>query len=99
MTPQSSTVTIWRSGRLAVPARQPRRRIDLEIMVGSALAVACAVVMALYVSVLQREVARSELLHEAQRTGHAVPVPCESDPDALRRGVCLTADPVAVSLR
>ena len=104
MNPQPSTVTVWRSGKLAAAAPAAPRRHGLEQMVGAALLALSAVVLAIYVSVLQREVRRSELMHEAQRTGQVLPAPCESDPDALRRGECLAggeaaAPAVAVSLR
>ncbi len=102
MPSKSSTVTVWRSGKLAAPAPAPRHQLGLEVMVCAALLAMAAVVFAFYVAVLERAVTRGELAHQAQRLGRAAAVPCESDPDALRRGECLTNDDgagVAVSMR
>ncbi len=78
-----STVTIWQSGRLA--PRQASRRLafafDREQWLGAALLVLAAVVLVVYVAVLERAVSRSEMARAATQCARAVAAaPCEADP-------------------
>ena len=86
------TVTVWQSGRLAPHAIAPRfdlSRITREQWLGTALLLMSAVVMAVYVSVLQRDVNASEMEHMAQRSRAIAEARCEADQPAQRRGHCL----------
>jgi len=86
------TVTVWQSGRLAPHAIAPRfdlSRITREQWLGTALLLMSAVVMAVYVSVLQRDVNASEMEHMAQRSRAIAEARCEADNPAERRGHCL----------
>jgi hypothetical protein len=101
------TVTVWQSGRLAAHAIAPRfdfARVTREQWLASALLLASAVVMAVYVNVLQRDVSTSEMEHMAQRSRAIAEAQCEADRPAERRGQCLAlfngdvvaAEPAAV---
>ena len=86
------TVTLWQSGRLAPHAIAPRfdlSRVTREQWLGLALLLMSCVVMAVYVSVLQRDVSASEMEHMAQRSRALAEARCEADQPAERRGRCL----------
>jgi len=86
------TVTVWQSGRLAPHAIAPRfdlARVTREQWLCAALLLACGVIMAVYVSVLQRDVSASEMEHMAQRSRAIAEAQCEADRPAERRGQCL----------
>lgn len=101
------TVTVWQSGRLAPHAVAPRfdlSRVTREQWLSCALLLASAVVMAVYVNVLQRDVSASEMEHMAQRSRAIAEAQCEADQPAERRGQCLAlfngdvmAEPVAAA--
>ncbi len=96
----SGTVTVWQSGRLA-PHLAPRRlALRRDQALGAGLLLVAAVVLALYVAVLERDVARGELLHEMQRGRAVAEARCEADRPALTRGGCIAlfnGDEVAAS--
>lgn len=86
------TVTVWQSGRLAPHVMA--RRFDLsqltrEQWIGAALLFLSGVVMAMYVSVLQRDVSAAEMAHMAQRSRAVAQARCEADQPAERRGQCI----------
>ena len=67
MTDDAGTVTLWQSGRLVPLADTSDRRFTREHLLLAALGVLCVLVLAVYVAVLEREVARAALAHAAQR--------------------------------
>ena len=73
MNTNPGTVTVWQSGRLA--PHLAARRVDFQWRrahsLGAALLVLSALVLAVFVGVLQRDVERHALDHAAQRS-HAV---------------------------
>jgi len=86
------TVTVWQSGRLAPHAFAPRldlARVTREQWLGCALLLMSALVLAVYVAVLQRDVSASEMEHMAQRSRALAEARCEADQPAERRGHCL----------
>ena len=86
------TVTVWQSGRLAPHAVAPRfdlSRVTREQWLGAAMLLMSGVVMAVYVSVLQRDVSASEMEHMAQRSRAIAEARCEAGQPAQRRGHCL----------
>jgi len=86
------TVTVWQSGRLAPHVRAPRLDIGLvtrEQWLGAALLFLSGIVMAVYVSVLQRDVSNAEMEHMAQQSRAIAEARCEADQPAQRRGRCL----------
>jgi hypothetical protein len=66
-----NTVTIWQSGKLAPHIAPHGVKFGRERWLGAALLVLSAIVMALFVVVLEKDVARSAMQHETQRS-HAV---------------------------
>ena len=86
------TVTVWQSGWLASHAIAPRldfARVTREQWLGAAMLLMSGVVMAVYVSVLQRDVSASEMEHMAQRSRAIAEARCEAGQPAQRRGHCL----------
>lgn len=86
------TVTVWQSGRLAPHAIEPRfdlTRVTREQWLATALLLLCAVVMAVYVAVLERAVSAGEMEHMAQRSRAIAEAQCEADQPADKRGRCL----------
>jgi hypothetical protein len=83
------TVTVWQSGRLAPQAIERRFEFTREQWMVAALLAASALVLALYVAVLERDVGRSELQHVAQRSRAIAEAQCEADQPAERRGRCI----------
>ena len=91
MSTSPSTVTIWESGRLvaAPPARPLMDGLRREHWIGAALLLACALVMAVYVSVLERVVNHSTMQHDAQLARAVAEGQCEQSHAADARGACL----------
>jgi hypothetical protein len=91
MTTNSGTVTVWQSGRLA--PHLASRPFDLDFTreqwLVTALLAMSAVVLAIYVGVLERDVGRGELEHAAQRSRAMAEAQCESDRPADQRGRCI----------
>ena len=83
------TVTVWQSGRLAPQALERRFEFTREQWILAALLAASALVLALYVAVLERDVGRSEMQHAAQRSRAIAEAQCEADQPAERRGRCI----------
>jgi uncharacterized membrane protein YcjF (UPF0283 family) len=83
------TVTIWQSGRLAPHLAPPRFEFGREQWLGAALLVLAALVLALFVAVLERDVDRSEMQHVTQRSRAVAEARCESDQPAGLRGRCI----------
>jgi hypothetical protein len=89
MESNSHTVTIWQSGQLA-PHLSPRRlEFGREQWLGAALLVLSAIVLAMFVTVLERDVGRNEMQHVAQRSRAVAEGQCESDQPAELRGRCI----------
>ena len=91
MNTNSGTVTIWQSGRLA-PQLASRRfgfEFGREQWTMAALLVLSAVVLAIYVGVLRRDVVRNELAHAAQRSRAVAEAQCEAGQPAEQRGRCI----------
>jgi len=83
------TVTIWQSGRLA-PHLAPRRfEFGREQWLGGALLMLSAVVLAAFVSVLEKDVDRSGMQHVAARARALAEAQCESDQPPESRGRCI----------
>ena len=91
MDTNSGTVTVWQSGRLAPPigSRQFRFEFGREQWLGAALLTLSAVVLAVYIGVLERDVDRSELQHATQRSRAVAEARCEADQPAEQRGGCI----------
>ncbi|MDP9125020.1 MAG: hypothetical protein M3N82_10555 [Pseudomonadota bacterium] len=91
MNTNSGTVTVWQSGRLA--PRAASRRYDFEFRgeqwLGAALLTLSAVVLAIFVGVLEKEVDRGELQHATQRSRAVAEARCEADQRADQRGRCI----------
>jgi hypothetical protein len=66
MNSNSNTVTIWQSGKLAPHVAARGVEFGREHWLGAALLVLSAIVMALFVAVLQQDVDRSAKQHETQ---------------------------------
>ncbi|MEP6504509.1 MAG: hypothetical protein ABJD97_14320 [Betaproteobacteria bacterium] len=91
MDSNNATVTIWQSGRLA-PQHVTRRfafDFEREQWLGAALLVLSAVVLALFVGVLEHAMGRAELAHEAQRSRAVAEAQCEAGQPAAARGSCI----------
>ena len=91
MNTPSSTVTIWESGRLVAAPTAPRAEFAFtrERWIGAVLLVLCAVVMTVYVVVLERDVGRSELAQAGLRSRAVAEVACESSQPVAARGSCV----------
>ena len=89
MNTNSGTVTVWQSGRLAPHAGLRRFEFGREQWLGTALLALSALVLAVYVGVLERDVDRSELQHATQRSRAVAEARCEADQPADRRGRCI----------
>ena len=86
---QSGTVTVWHSGRLAPHVMARPAEFTREHLLGTALLVLSALVLGLYVMVLQRDVDGGEMAHQAQRSRALAEAQCESDQPAELRGRCI----------
>ena len=89
MSDQLGTLTVWQSGRLAPRATVRHFDFTREQWIATALLAVAAVVLALYVAVLERDVGRSEMQHMAQRSRAIAEAQCEADQPAERRGRCI----------
>ena len=83
------TVTVWQSGRLAPRPATRRFEVSPEQWMGAGLLVLSAIVLSLYVGVLQRDVDRNEMQHLAQRSRAIAEAQCEADQPAELRGRCI----------
>jgi len=86
---RTGTVTVWQSGRLAPHAIARPVPFTREHGLLAALLAMTALVLALYVMVLQRDVDRGELAHQAQRSRAVAEAQCEADQPVERRGRCI----------
>ena len=94
------TVTVWQSGRLAPHMALRRVHFGREQWLIAALWLLAAVMLTLYVAVLERDVGRNELQHEAQRSRAVAEAQCEADQPAQLRGRCIAlfnGDEVAIA--
>ena len=89
MNSNTSTVTLWQSGRLAPQFAAPRFEFTREHALGAAGLVLSGVVLAFYVGVLERAVDRSEVTHQVQRERAVAEAQCESGQPAALRGNCV----------
>ena len=91
MNTTSGTVTVWQSGRLAphLASRTFDLRFDREQWLGAGLLMLSAVVLAVFIGVLERDVGRNALVHAAQRSRAVAEAQCEDALPADQRGRCL----------
>lgn len=91
MNTNSGTVTVWQSGRLApqIASRRFRFEFGREQWLGAALLTLSAVVLAIFVGVLERDVNRGRLQHAMQRSRAVAQAQCEADQPADQRGRCI----------
>ena len=91
MNTNSGTVTVWQSGRLAPHIASRPFDVDFtrEQWLAAALLALSAVVLAIFVGVLERDVDRGELQHAAQRLRALAEAQCESGQSAQQRGRCI----------
>jgi hypothetical protein len=89
MDTHQDTLTIWQSGRLAPQARSRSFEISRERWLEAGLLALSAVVMAVYVSVLQHDVDRNALQRAAERSRAVAEAQCESEQPADQRGRCI----------
>ncbi len=83
------TVTVWQSGRLAPRAAPYRFEITGQHGLVAALLVLSAIVLAMFVAVLEKDVDRSELAHAAQLERAIAEAQCEAERPADQRGRCI----------
>ena len=89
MSTHRGTVTLWQSGRLAPQPAAPSFEVTPEQWLGAALLALSACVLAIYVSVLRRDVDRSELQRATERSRAVAEAQCESEQPADQRGRCI----------
>jgi uncharacterized membrane protein YcjF (UPF0283 family) len=89
MNSNTSTVTVWQSGRLAPQVRAPAFEFRREHWLGAGLLLLSAIVLALFVAVLERTVHRSDLAHEVQRERAVAEARCEAGQPATARSDCI----------
>ncbi len=89
MNSNSTTVTIWQSGKLAPHVSVRRFEFGREQWLGAALLVLSAIVLTLFVAVLERDVDRGELQHATLRSRGVAEAQCEADQPAASRGKCV----------
>jgi hypothetical protein len=91
MNMHSGTVTVWQSGRLApqIASRSLRFEFGREQWLGAALLMLSAVVLAIFVGVLEKDVDRGELQQAAQRSRALAEAQCEDARAADQRGRCI----------
>jgi hypothetical protein len=85
----SGTVTVWQSGRLAPQAVSRPVEFTRDHALFSALLLLSALVMALYVVVLQRDVDRGAIVRQEQRSRAVAEAQCEANRTAGQRGRCI----------
>ena len=83
------TVTVWQSGRLAPRAAPRPFEFTGEHGLVAVLLVLSALVLAMFVTVLQKDVDRNEMAHATQRERAIAEAQCESDQPADQRGRCI----------
>ncbi len=89
MSTHPGTVTVWQSGRLAPHAAARHFEFTREQWLVAALLALSALVLVAFVSVLQRDVDRSELQHATQRSRAVAEARCEADRPVDQRGRCI----------
>ena len=89
MSTHEGTATVWQSGRLAPQDAGRRFEFTSEQWLLAALLALSAFVLVTFVTVLQRDVDRSELQHAAQRSRAVAEAQCESEQPADQRGRCI----------
>ena len=89
MNSNSTTVTIWQSGKLAPHVSGRRFEFGRQQWLGAALLVLSAIVLTLFVAVLERDVDRGELQHATLRSRGVAEAQCEADQPAASRGKCV----------
>ena len=89
MNTNSGTVTVWQSGRLAPHLGSRRFEFGREQWLMTALLTLSALVLAVFVGVLEKQVDRGELQHATQRSRAVAEGQCEADQPAELRGRCI----------
>lgn len=89
MSTPPNALTVWNEGRLAAPRRVAwQDGLTRERLMLAAGLVASAVVMAVYVAVLQGVMQRSDGQHAEQRARAVAEAECENTRPAETRGAC-----------
>jgi hypothetical protein len=94
------TVTVWQSGRLAPRAASRPFEFTGEHWLVAALLLLSALVLTMFVAVLEKDVGRNEMAHVAQRERAIAEAQCEAGQPADQRGRCIAlfnGDEVATS--
>lgn len=89
MSTHRGTATIWQSGRLAPQPAAHSFEVTREQWLGAALLALSACVLAIYVSVLRRDVDRNELQRATERSRAVAEAQCEAEQPADQRGRCI----------
>ncbi len=89
MNTNPGTVTLWQSGRLAPHAKARGFEFTREHWLGAVLLALAAVVLAIFVGVLEKDVDRGQLQHAAQRSRAVAEAQCEAEQPAYQRGRCI----------
>jgi hypothetical protein len=85
----SGTVTVWQSGRLARQTGARSLEFSREHWLAAGLLVLSAIVLTMFVVVLERDVHSGEIQHAAQRSRAVAEAQCEADQPAQLRGRCI----------
>jgi len=85
----SGTVTVWQSGRLAPRIATRRLDFDRERWLIAGLLVLAAIVFAMFVVVLERDVDAGQMQHAVQRSRAVAEAQCEAGQPAQLRGRCI----------
>jgi hypothetical protein len=89
MNTHPGTVTVWQSGRLAPHAMARGFEFGREHWLGAGLLALSAIVLAIFIGVLEKDVDRGELQHATQRSRAVAEAQCEADRPADQRGRCI----------
>jgi hypothetical protein len=89
MNTPSSAIALWDNGRLVLRHPEPPFQMTREQALEAVLWIACAVVFALFIAVLQNDVHRGEVRQAQQRARVLAELECESSRPAATRAGCL----------
>jgi hypothetical protein len=84
-----ATVTVWESGRLKPQASSRPVDFGRDAWIATASLTLSAIVLAVFVAVLERDVNRSEMAHGQQRARAVAEAQCEAAQPAESRGSCI----------
>jgi hypothetical protein len=89
MNTPSSAIALWDNGRLVLRQPEPPFEMSAGQALEAALWVACAVMLALFVAVLEHGVHRNEMRQAELRARAIAEAECESSRPAETRAACL----------